>query len=70
MISIGAMASQSDQSDSESQPHEQRRFYDNEVDARSTETDEFVAAKEEVEHEEDNTYFEQEVRLRTFSLSF
>ena len=70
MISIRAMESQSDQSDTELQPHEQRQFYDNEVDAQSSETDEFVVAKEEVEHEEDNTYFEQEVRLRTFSLSF
>lgn len=51
------------------QPHEQRRFYGSEVDAQLGETDEFLAAKEEAEYE-DNTYSKQEVRLRTFSLSF
>lgn len=60
------MESQSNQSDTELQPHEQRRFYDNEVDTQSSETDEFVAAKEEAKHEEDNAYSKQEVRLRTF----
>ena len=58
MISIRTIESQSDQSDTELQPHEQRQFYDNEVDVQSSETNEFVAANEEAEHEEDNTYFE------------
>ena len=64
------MESHNNQSDNELQPHERRRFYDDEVDAQSSETDGFVAAKEEAEHEEDNAYFEQEVRLRTIQLSF
>ena len=64
------METHSDQSDNELHPHERRQFYDDEVDAQSSDTDGFVAAKKEAEHEEDNAYFEQEVRLQTIQLSF
>ena len=62
MESIGAMESQSDQSENELQPHEHRRFYNSEVHARLSESDGFLATNEEADHE-DNTHFEQEVRL-------
>ena len=63
MVVIRAMESQNDQSDTKLKLHEQWRFYDSEVDAQSSESDEFLSVKEEAKHEEENTYFEQEVRL-------
>ena len=60
--SIGAMESQSDQSENGLQPHEHRRFYNSKVHAWLSESDGFLATNEEEDHE-NNAHFEQDVRF-------